>query len=210
MIKRKLKLVSPLNSAGAEASGKAGIFSSIVTHDEEKDVYATVEKFRQEVFPRLTGENFREKVVTEPVPLSAVINLHNADEINRRETSIGEMRDKIQSGGHVLMPDGLPNVKIAKTMRDELVCFDGHHSLLAYMLAGKRYLQEVPHLMVTGESGDGLRDEEFHVFFGEHEKKLRGSGWRNYTISWTNPPDRQLEERKQEDMGELFSALGKG
>lgn len=105
------------------------------------------------------------------------------------------------------MSDGLPNVKIAKTSSGELVCFDGHHSLLAYMMAGREYLHEVPHLLVTDESGEGLKDEEIQAFFGEHAKKLRGSGWRNYTISWTNPPERQLEERKQEDMGELLSAL---
>ena len=207
MIKRKLKLISPKGPANEKRQDLVRIFSCIVSHENREEVYATVEKFREEVFPGITEEKFREETPKGGTPLKGVINLHNADEIRRRETSIGEMRDKIQSGDHVLMPDGLPNVKIVKTEKDELVCFDGHHSLLAYMTAGKRYLHEVPHLMVTSQSGEGLKDEEIRGFFGDHEEALQELDWRNYTISWTNPPEDQLERRKQENMGELFAAL---
>jgi len=207
MIRRKVKFISPKGQANEKSPGSVKTFSSIVSHEKEEDVYATVEKFREEVFPGITEERFREETLNEGAPLKSIINLHNADEIRRRETSVGEMRDKIRSGDHVLMPDGLPNVKIVKTEKDELVCFDGHHSLLAYMTAGKKYLHEVPHLIVTLQSGEGLEDEEILAFFGDHKEELCDLDWRDYTISWTNPPEYQLERRKQENMGELFAAL---
>lgn len=209
MKERKVKLITPESPTGNEATRCVRIFSSTIVHEGDGDVYSTVEEFRKEVFPEITNTDMRTEKVRKKSLLSQIINLHNADEIRERSTSVSEMREKIESGKHVLMPDGLPNVKIVKTSNGELVCFDGHHSLLAYMMAGKKYLQEVPHLMVTRSSGKGLGDEEIHVFFGEHAKKLCGTDWRNYTISWTNPAERQLEKRKQEDMGELFSALGK-
>lgn len=209
MKERRVRLVFPVNGANDEAE-IVRTFSRVVNHENEGDVYLTVEKFRKEAFPEITNTDTQSEKIREKTLLSRIINLHNVDEIRERPTRISEMREKIESGKPVLMPDGLPNVKIVKTSRGELVCFDGHHSLLAYMAADKKYLREVPHLMVTGGSGGGLGDEEIHVFFGKHATKLRGKDWRNYTISWTNPPECQLEERKQEDMGELFSALGKG
>ena len=207
MIGRKVKFISPKGQADEKSPGPVRTFSSIVFHEKEVDVYATVEKFREEVFPGITEEKTREETLKEGTPLKGIINLHNADEIRRRETSVGEMRDKIRSGDHVLMPDGLPNVKIVKTEKDELVCFDGHHSLLAYMAAGKKYLHEVPHLVVTLQSGEGVEDEEILAFFGDHREELRDLDWRDFTISWTNPTEDQLERRKQENMGELFLEL---
>mgnify|MGYP006289764229 CR=1 FL=1 len=207
MIKRKVRFISPKGPANEKSTDVVRTYTSIVSHPKEKNVYATVEKFREEVFPGITEEKFREETLKGGTPLRGLINLHNADEIRRRETSVGEMRDKIQSGDHVLMPDGMPNVKIVRTTKDELVCFDGHHSLLAYMAAGKKYLHEVPHLLVTRQSGKGLKDEEIRAFFGDYGEELHELDWRDYTISWTNPPEDQLERRKQENMGELFLAL---
>ncbi|MBS3787464.1 hypothetical protein KGY79_04610 [Candidatus Bipolaricaulota bacterium] len=207
MKKIKVQLIMPEGPPGKKDTRRVEFFSSAIVQKEEDNVYSIVEKFRREVFPGITDEDMREEVVRDKVLLSQVITLHNAAEIRSRSVSVSGMRKKIESGEHVLMSDGLPNVKIAKTRTDELVCLDGHHSLLAYMMSEIKYLHEVPHLMVTDHSGGGLKEEKFHAFFGEHAKKLTGSDWRNYTISWTNPPERQLEDRKQDNMGELLSEL---
>ncbi len=200
-------MISPESQMVERPPGAVKSFSCNVTHANEEDVYSTVEKFREEIFPGLSDDDLREEPAPEATDLSGIINLHNVDEIQRRTTSLTEMREKIEAGSHVLMPDGLPNVKVARTGRNELVCFDGHHSLLAYMMAGRTYLQEVPHLLVTGSSGKGIKDEEVHAFFGDHAGEIRDKNWRNYTISWTNSPEGQLEKRKQENMGELLSDL---
>ncbi|MBS3765070.1 hypothetical protein KGY71_00975, partial [Candidatus Bipolaricaulota bacterium] len=115
--------------------------------------------------------------------------------------------EKVRSGREILMPDGLPNVKIAETKREEVVLFDGHHTLLAYMLAGRKFLCQLPHLLVRGPGRSGVGDEEIHCFFGDHGDKLEGGDWRNYTVSWTKPTEGQLEPRKWENMGELLEAL---
>lgn len=207
MKKRKVELVVPESQLERESNSSVKSFSSTIVHEEEGDVYSTVEKFRGEIFPGIDNEDMEKRPVREKSLLVGIITLHNAAEIEERSTSVEEMLEKIDSGRHVLMPDGLPNVKVAKTRTEDLVCFDGHHTLLAYMMAGREYLDEVPHLMITDDSGEGLEDEEIHEFFGEHANKLNSSGWRNYTISWTNPLEEQLEERKQENMGELLEAL---
>ncbi|MCF7891272.1 hypothetical protein K9M78_08645 [Candidatus Bipolaricaulota bacterium] len=209
MKKRKVKLLLPKNVDKNKFSDGVKTFTCAFDHRASEDVYSTVEKFRKEVFPEIGDEDLRVEFVRNKTSLAEIVNLHNAEEIKRR-SSIEEMLEKINSGKHVKMPDGLPNVKVVKTKLGELVCFDGHHSMLAYMFSGKRYLHQLPSLVISDPAEKGLEDEEIYPFFGDHAKKLRGTDWRNYTISWTNPPERQLEERKQEDMGELFSALGRG
>ncbi|MCF7876614.1 hypothetical protein K9M06_06110 [Candidatus Bipolaricaulota bacterium] len=207
MKKRKVKLIKPEGPRGDKDTLTVNSFISTIVHNGDKDAYSFVEKFREDIFPEITDKDMVKEPIREKNLLRRIITLHNASEIKARSTSFREMKEKIESGSHVLMSDGLPNVKIAKTSGGELVCFDGHHSLLAYMMAGKEYLEEVPHLLVTDEYGEGLGDEEVHAFFGDHAKKLRGSDWRDYVISWTNPPERQLEEREQENMGDLLSTL---
>jgi len=210
MISRVVKLIYPEKYEPEGSVISVRSFSCNLSHDRARDVYFTMEKFRTEVFPGIAEADLPEKEITESPSLGGIINLHNVGEIRRRPTSVREMEEKIESGKEVLMPDGLPNVKIAKTCRGELVCFDGHHSLLAYMKAGRKKLDQVPHLTIHESSGGGLKDEEIHAFFGEHAAELKGKDWRNYTISWTKAPEEQLEEREQNDMAELLRAYGGG
>lgn len=49
------------------------------------------------------------------------------------------MVKQIRTGKDILSPKGLPNIKLVKTEQSEWILFDGHHSLLAYIIAGKKY-----------------------------------------------------------------------
>jgi len=206
MKKRKVKLLLPKNVGEKRNSGGVKTFSYTFDHRADEDVYSTVEKFRKEVFPEIGDEDLRVEFVRNKMPLNEIVNLHNAEEIKGRP-SIDEMLEKINSGKHVKMPDGLPNVKVVKTKPGELVCFDGHHSMLAYMFSGRRYLHQLPSLVISDPAEKGLEDEEIYPFFGDHAEKLKDQDWRDYTISWTNPPENQLEKREQDNMGELLEAL---
>lgn len=138
--------------------------------------------------------------------LEEIVNLHDEDEILARK-SLGELLRKIKSGKEVTMSDGLPNVKLTETRRGEKVLFDGHHTTLAYMLAGREYLPEIPHIQVAKPIHSGFSDSEIHVFFGKHSGKLTGEDWRDYVISWNKPEAEQLKPRKRSNMGELLKAV---
>ncbi|MFW6120933.1 MAG: hypothetical protein ACOC80_08555, partial [Petrotogales bacterium] len=85
--------------------------------------------------------------------------------------------------------------------------FDGHHSMLAYMHAGKKYLHEVAHLTVENEGVKNVADDDIAVFFGPHANKIRGKDWRSYIINWQAPRNKQLCPRIHKNMGELYDAL---
>ncbi len=181
-------------------------FTSSVFGDGKYDIYGLVEEFRETVFPELGVEDFRRTEVSEPVELDGIVNLHDEDEIMARDC-LEEMLEKIRAGKEIIMDDGLPNVKVTETNKGETVLFDGHHTTLAYMLAGRKYLPEIPHLKVSRPVRSGFSDQEIHVFFGKHSKKLTDKNWRDYVISWNKPEEEQLKPRVRNDMGELFQAV---
>ncbi|MHC4673575.1 MAG: hypothetical protein ACYTBZ_13915 [Planctomycetota bacterium] len=113
---------------------------------------------------------------------------------------------QILVGGDVLRASGLPNVRVVVTPENETVLFDGHHTVMAYMATGCRYLDEVPHLVVHNGKGR-VADREILVFFGAHSNELTPSNWRDYVINWQAPADRQLCRRIQGSVGELFDSL---
>lgn len=135
-----------------------------------------------------------------------VINIHNKSGIR----SISEMKQMIKmlkSGYELLSQDGIPNIKLVRTKNNELLLFDGHHMMLAYMLAGRKYLDEIPHLIVEDEKKVYVSDEEISAFFGEHSAKLKGKNWREYVINWQSKKENQLQPRIQNNMGELLDSL---
>jgi hypothetical protein len=99
-------------------------------------------------------------------------------------------------------------VKIVTTCRGEWVLFDGHHTVVAYMATGRRYLDELPHLMVH-YGREPIPDSDILVVFGSHAPLLSTSLWRNYTINWQAPQEEQLAKRDQHSMRELFDTLAR-
>ena len=181
--------------------GKISTLSAFKIENKNDTIYETVEKFEQD------GSKIKQesKEVREPIILREVINLHNSNGI-KDLNQIKLMVKEINSGKDIISKRGFPNIKLVKTQHSEWVLFDGHHSLLSYMIAGRTYLHEVPHIVVQNENGY-VDDEEIHVFFGKHSGKLRGTNWRQHVINWQATEEKQLSKREQNNMGELLDSI---
>lgn len=118
------------------------------------------------------------------------------------------MAEAIKSGKHILSR-GIPNIKLVKTGDGQLLLFDGHHSMLAYISTGKAYLEEIPHMMITDKEKGYIEDKNIIVFYGEHASDIKGCNWRDKVINWQAAKDKRLCDRIQNNMGELFSAVEK-
>ncbi len=197
---RFVKIIYPYKSK----DGNLTRISSLKVYLRNKNItiYDTVEQFEKEL-----GSKIKEtiKEVKKLVLLREIINLHNINSI-KSMNQIRTMVKQIKSGKEILSPHGLPNIKLVKTKQSEWVLFDGHHSLLSYMIAGRTYLYEVPHFIVENENGH-VNDKEILIFFGIHSKILNESDWRKYVINWQAPKEGQLCKREQKNMGELFNSI---
>jgi hypothetical protein len=197
---RLVKLIHPCKSKERNLT----YVSSLKVHLKEKSdtIYDTVAHFEKEL-----GSKIKETIeeVKELVLLREIINLHNIDGI-RSMSLIRNMVKEIKSGNDILSPSELPNIKLVKTEQSDWILFDGHHSLLSYMIAGRSYLHEVPHFVIEDENGH-VNDKEILIFFGMHSKKLNDSNWRKYVINWQAPKERQLCKRDQNNMGELLDSI---
>ena len=136
-------------------------------------------------------------------PLKHILNLHDREGIKSPE-QIAVMVSGIKKGYHMINVNNVPNIKLVPTIRKELVIFDGHHSLLAYMSLGMKYLDEVPHLIVRNEHSSCVNEEDILVFFGPHAKSLKNKNWRDYTINWQAPFEDQIRKRQLKNMMELM------
>lgn len=165
-------------------------------------IYETVKIYEKKIFHhlRMTPINNSPRIF-----LRTLINIHNDDGI-KNMSQIADFSLKIKKGGNILQPSGLPNIKLARLRLKDLLVFDGHHSLLAYMTAGKIFLDEIPHIIVSGKKGF-LKNEEILIFWGHHAPKIPSKNWRLFVINWQNPENKQICPRIQRNMGELFDAL---
>ena len=170
--------------------------------NKRNTIYDTVDQFVNEIGSKIKKTI---KKVKKLVLLREIINLHNINGIKSMD-QIRTMVKQIKSGKEILAQRGLPNIKLVKTKYSEWILFDGHHSLLSYMIAGRTYLHEVPHLIVENENGH-VNDKEILIFFGIHSKILNDSDWRKYVINWQAPKEEQLCKREQKNMGELFNSI---
>ena len=196
---RIIKLIHPQNSAATVSVYKIPFLKKNMT------IYDTVDFFRKEMFSKTKKTNGQKEMTGEQVLLRKIINLHNADGI-KNIPQITSMINKIKSRKDILFSSEMPNIKLVKTCNNEWVLFDGHHSMLAYMVFGRKYLSEVPHLIIQNKTGC-VKESEILVFFGVHSKKLRVLDWRDYVINWQQPKEKQLCRRVQENMGELFDSF---
>ena len=140
------------------------------------------------------------------IPLSQIINLHNSNGIQDL-SRIHSMVSDLNKGKELFMENGLPNIKLTITKDGRHVLFDGHHTLISYMIAGRKLLGDVPHIIVKNADTGSVTDREIHVFFGEHASKLDNKDWKNYVINWQAPKEKQLCFRSKKNMGELFDSI---
>jgi len=131
---RFVKLIYPCKSK----DGNLIRVSSTKVHLRNKSdsIYDTVDQFEKE-----SGSRIIEIInkVKELVLLGEIMNLHNITGI-KSMNQIRKMVKQIKNGKGILSPRGLPNIKLVKTSQSEWIIFDGHHSLLSYMIAGRTYL----------------------------------------------------------------------
>ena len=195
-----VKIVQPYKS-------KAGNFtcvSKVKVHLKNKSdtIYDTVDQFEKK-----TGSQIKTTIkrVKEPVLLREIINFHNSTGV-KSINQIKTLVKKIKSGRNILSQSGLPNIKLVKTEQSEWILFDGHHSLLSYMIAERKYLHEIPHIVIEDENCY-VTNKEILIFFGMHSKKLSDSNWRKYVINWQASKEGQLCKREQNNMGELLDSI---
>ena len=165
-------------------------------------IYDAVDYFEHTLYRHLPRRTRR---ITDRIPLKTILNLHNADGLQWPH-QIDRMLRQIRAGGNVLQSSGLPNVKLVTTRKGERVLFDGHHSILAYLAAGRRYLDEIPHLIVHDGSGR-VTDRAILVFFGQHARRLTPATWRETTLNWQALPSEQLNRRIETTIGGLSKAF---
>ena len=197
---RLVKLIQPHKSKDGKITRVSIV--KIQLKNKNDTIYDTVEQIKKEI-----GSKIKESIkeVKEPVLLREIINLHNANGI-KNVNQIKTLAKKIKSGKPILAPNGLPNIKLVKTVQSEWILFNGHHSLLAYMITGKTFLHEIPHLVIEDENCH-VNNQEILIFFGTHSKKLNDSNWRKHVINWHAPKKNQLCKRKQNNMGELLDSI---
>ena len=168
-------------------------------------IYRAVDIFERQ-FKTNPGIKRSKKKITDKRRLRSIINLHNK-EGTRNLSQISSMIVQLASGKDILSRSGLPNIKLVRTREDELLLFDGHHSLLAYIANKKKYLHEIPHIIIENNGKGHASEIEILDFFGRHSSRIYPKCWKEYTINWQAGDQDQLTRRVQRNMGELFDSI---
>lgn len=140
-------------------------------------------------------------------PLSNIVVIHNSTGIRER-TQVGTMYQQIGQGQHIVHDSGAPNIKIVIAPDNRPLLFDGHHTALAYLAAGKSHLSDVPYAVVAHPGGRSVSSSELTVLYPESAKAAIESNWSTYVVNWQADASKQLEPRKIETLGQLALALG--
>ena len=119
------------------------------------------------------------------------------------------MRQGIRKYRHIKEADQLPNIKLVVAEENKLLLFDGHHSLLAYFLEGRKFLREVPYLVVSKPDYQPVSTEEIAMFFPAAKRGLVKENWRKYTVNWQSSVNNQLEQRGVNNFKELADRFRK-
>ncbi|MFP4646100.1 MAG: hypothetical protein ACLFN4_00580 [Candidatus Acetothermia bacterium] len=204
MDKVVVTVVYPGKSESRKAAPSRVVFSRNIDLPPGSDIYSAVEQFSDDLSP-VSFDGNKGVPLFHDVPLGDVINLHNLSGIRDRK-QILEMARKIELGKEIYDSRGLPNIKLLILEGALAVLFDGHHSFLAYMLAGRENLSEIPHFLVSGPLRDGLPQRALLPCYGPYACQLMEDAWRSTVINWQAPRGQQLEKRKQHDMEELLSS----
>ncbi len=176
----------------------------IPTTGLDQTVYKTVELFKKDYFQTIKT---KQSIITPRLDLADLITLHNDDGI-KDLGQVANMFQRILNKGHIFEDSGIPNVKVVLSKEKHLVLFDGHHTTLAYLLAGVRYLETVPHILISNGK-DAMTDDEMADFFGHHRAYVLANGWQGLTVNWQAAFAKQISPRKQNTVGEVFRALEK-
>jgi hypothetical protein len=180
--------------------------SEVGTSKDFQTIYDVVSWLEKNIFAEL-NKGIKPTKTKKKTELKSVLNIHNDNGI-KDLSQIKRMAEAIKSGKHILSR-GIPNVKLVKTRDGELLLFDGSHSMLAYMTVGKTYLEEIPHMIITGKEKGYVEDKDIVVFYGEHASNIEGCNWKEKVINWQAPKEKQVCKRIQKNMEELYLAIEK-
>jgi hypothetical protein len=166
-------------------------------------VYETVD-FVQKL-PHSAFVPVKAKFAMVKIRLGEIINIHNINGL-MDISQVSIMIESLKKGQHIYQ-EGIPNIKMVKARNGSLLLFDGHHSLLAYMSAGKIFLNEIPHMIIYEKKSGFIEESDVLVFFGKHAQKIKQDHWQQWVINWQETGDKQLGLRLQRNMGELFNSF---
>lgn len=176
---------------------------ALAVPNHNKTIYDATGFFEDEFFKNI-GFKYASVNEKDYVGLRDIINLH--DEEGLKLYKIKRMVSRLNFGSHIMNETGLPNIKLVRTKDNKYLVYDGHHTLLSYLLLGKRYLFEIPYIFVESEVGY-FDDEDISIFFLRHKNKIKKDDWRKYVANWNQPIDKQITLRKRKNIGELFDAI---
>lgn len=174
-----------------------------IDKDIKQTIYDTVEQIRKLYLDKEYQPTYGQKI---NCSLKSLINLHNTNGI-QSVSRIKEMSKKISCGEDILEPDGFPNIKLIRVSNDEILVFDGHHTVLAYLLAGRNVLEQTPYLFVEDDNHSSVAAHECKAFYGNHADSVHDDEWIRTTINWQAPKQKQLNPREQKTIGELLNSL---
>lgn len=138
--------------------------------------------------------------------IDQILPIHNVEGL-RDVSQIATMTAAITADQHLLDSGDLPNVKLIVAPDGRLLLFDGHHSLLAYYQQGRRYLAEVPHILILSADDKPVTATELLPFFPAASASKILNNWADYVVNWQRPETEQLEKRNITHFGELAQAL---
>lgn len=169
------------------------VYRVIINTPLESTIYDIIKIFEETSFKP-------EEVELPRVRLVDIINIHNIEGIGVGK--VNTLSTHIRSGKQVFKDkSGIPNIRIARS-HGQLVLFDGHHTLLAYMDNGAQHLNDIPYLLI-----EPLDEKEVLTFSGIHSSQLNDGGWKTRVIDWKTPNEEKIYPRAQKNIGDLFRAL---
>lgn len=148
-----------------ESNGQARIFRTLVEQDDLSP-YKTVD-FLLENIESL--ENAKTEQVVNPILIEDVLTIHNSTGM-RDLAQLQTMIEKIKHNRLVINDNGLPNIKLVLAPDKHLLMFDGHHTALAYLLAGKKFLHETPYILLSN-ARQPLSPREISYFFPKNSRE---------------------------------------
>lgn len=169
-------------------------------------IYDAVSWFEKNALPKFK-KGIKRKTLKKSVALKDILNIHNDDGI-RDLAQLKRMGEDIKTGRHIFSRR-IPNIKLVKTRDNQLLLFDGHHSMLAYMAAGRTYLEEIPYMIIFDKAKGYVEDKDIVIFYGKHAADIENYNWKEKAINWQAAKERQLCKRVQKNTGQLFCAIKK-
>lgn len=148
---------------------------------------------------------WEEVPVVNPIPLKSIIPIHNRTGLRELEQIISMIKT-IKDGKHILHNNNLPNMKLIIAPNGRFVLFDGHHTALSNMFCDKKWLHQVPYLLVSRE-GQAVTALEISHFFPEDGREKVIHDWFEHTVNWQAPEGEQIEIRSERTLGDLFRKI---